>query len=85
MAKHIPERMCIGCRKMFPKNSLLRFVSTDGTVEADISGKKQARGAYICKNNICIDAAKKKKALSKHFKMPVSDSIYDEAKEYING
>jgi len=82
---HIPERMCIGCRQMYPKDRLIKYVSKEGNVELDLSGKKPGRGAYICKCEKCIDIAKKKRLLSRHFKMQIPDSIYDEAKELLNG
>lgn len=85
MAKHIPKRMCIGCREMKPKDELVKFVLNNKEAELDVTGKKSGRGAYICKNEECIDIAKKKKALSKHFKTAVSDKMYDAAKESLNG
>lgn len=85
MAKHIPERMCIGCRTMRPKDELIKTVSKDSTVEVDVNGKKPGRGAYICKDIKCIEASRKKKALSRHFKTQVPDAIYDEIKELLNG
>lgn len=85
MSKHIPERMCIACRKMYPKAALIKLVSKDGVIEFDIKSKKEGRGAYICKSSSCIRMAKKKKALSRHFKMPVGEEIYDKAEEYVDG
>ena len=85
MAKHIPERMCIGCRTMHPKSELIKTVSKDGIIEVDVTGKKPGRGAYICKNIECFEASRKKKALSRHFKTQVPEAIYDEIKELING
>jgi predicted RNA-binding protein YlxR (DUF448 family) len=85
MAKHIPERMCIGCREMHPKPELIKIVSKNGIAEVDAAGKKDGRGAYLCKNFQCIETARKKKALSRHFKMPVPDSLYDEVEELLDG
>lgn len=74
---HIPERMCIGCRKMFAKNELVRLVAADDGIAVDKSQKMQTRGAYICKRHECISAARKKKALSRQFKRNVGDAVYD--------
>lgn len=81
---HIPERMCIACRKMAPKGELIKVVSKDGKVETDRTGKLPGRGAYFCKDIKCIEKAQKKKALSKHFKTKVSDSVYEDVKELLN-
>ena len=82
---HTPERMCVACRQMKQKNELIRIVKSDNTVTLDISQKLGGRGAYICKSKECIDTAKKRKALSKHFKMAVNEEIYDSAQELIQG
>ena len=72
-----PFRMCIACRKMAEKNELLRFALSENEVVLDKNHKIQSRGAYICNNDSCIALAKKKNALSKHFKRKVDESIYD--------
>lgn len=81
---HIPERMCIACREHKPKNELLRFVLEDGAVKKDKMGNTLARGAYICPNGKCIALAKKKKALSRHFKTNIEDSVYDRLLEELD-
>ena len=85
MSKHVPERMCIGCRQMRPKTELIKVVMKDETIEIDTSQKKPGRGAYLCKDMECLTNAQKKKALSKHFKTAVPNSIYDEIKEILDG
>lgn len=80
---HIPERMCISCRQMKPKSELIRLVKSGDVAEIDKANKKDGRGAYICKNEECIKAAKKRRALSRHFKTAVNDSIYDAVLEAV--
>ena len=82
---HIPERMCIGCRKMLPKSELIKVVAKDGNAVVDKGGKLPGRGAYFCRDKKCIENAQKKKALSKHFKMNVPNEIYESVKEQLNG
>ena len=82
---HIPERMCIVCRKMYPKRELIKFVLEENIVVIDNNQKKFGRGAYICKNEDCIKKSRKKHALSAKFKMPVPDEIYDEMRGVLNG
>jgi len=81
MQKKIPMRQCLGCRDMKEKKALIRAVkSPEGEVSLDFVGKKPGRGAYICPNVECLNRAIKAKALSRAFKMQISDSIMEELK-----
>lgn len=82
---HIPERMCIACRGMFPKRELIKFVVENGSVVEDKFQKKNGRGAYICKKEECIEKVRKKRMLSAKFRMPVPDAVYDDLRGVING
>ena len=82
---HIPKRMCISCRCMYEKPTLIKFVVEADEVVIDKTQKKFGRGAYICKKEECIKLAQKKRALSAKFKMPVPDSIYDNLRGEIDG
>ena len=51
-------RMCVGCREMKEKKSLIRVVrSPEGTVSLDPTGKKPGRGAYVCRDGECLGRA----------------------------
>ncbi|MCE1245591.1 MAG: DUF448 domain-containing protein [Firmicutes bacterium] len=53
--KHIPLRMCIVCRKLRPKQELLRMGrSEDGLLHHDQKRTLKGKGIYICLNNGCI-------------------------------
>ena len=74
MAKQIPARVCIGCGEKKEKNKLIRIVRiSEGVYELDESGKKNGRGAYICKNSECLNLAFKKKGLERSFKESVPE------------
>lgn len=76
--KKVPMRMCIGCREMKPKTTLMRIVKTpEGEVMLDMTGKKNGRGAYVCKDATCLQQIRKRKALSNAFSMFIDDSVYD--------
>jgi uncharacterized protein len=45
--KHIPQRTCVGCRKVLAKRELLRLVRTPNGVVVDPSGKLSGRGVYL--------------------------------------
>ncbi len=78
MNKKIPLRQCVGCGEMKSKKELIRVLKTEeeGFV-LDFTGKKNGRGAYICRNAECLKTAKKSKGLDRSFKMAVSDDVYD--------
>ncbi len=77
--KHIPERMCIVCRKMYPQSELIRIVRENGSneIKADTEKKLFGRGAYICKSADCINAVRKRKGIERHLKRPVPSGLYE--------
>ncbi len=78
MEKKIPMRTCIGCRNVRPKTEMIRIVKTkDGSVEADITGKAEGRGAYVCRSAECFAKLRKTKALNRTFKTSVPDEVYE--------
>lgn len=81
--KKVPLRMCIVCREMHPKKSLLRIVSSreDG-VSVDLTGKKSGKGAYLCRNAECMGKAKKTSALKRAFEREIPEEIYGELEKY---
>ena len=78
-------RKCVGCGCEQPKGELLRIVrSPEGRVSINLAGKAAGRGAYICANPDCIEAARKRNALARSLKHPVDSDIYRELKEYVS-
>ena len=84
--KQIPMRMCVACRQMFPKNTLLRIVRLeDGSVVVDRTGKRNGRGAYLCATKTCFDKAIKIRALDRALNISLSEEMKAElAKELEN-
>jgi predicted RNA-binding protein YlxR (DUF448 family) len=59
-AKAVPQRTCVACRQVKPKGELVRLVRVaGGDVEIDTTGKKDGRGAYVCRNRECWEKALK--------------------------
>jgi len=82
--KKVPQRQCLGCREMKPKNELTRVVkSPDSEVSLDYSGKKPGRGAYICNDVNCLKRALKTNALTRAFKVKISENIFNELQQKI--
>ncbi len=80
--KKIPQRSCIGCGLKKDKNDLMRIVrSPEGEFSLDPSGRKNGRGAYICKDPACLEKAEKRKALQRSFKAEVDSRIYQQLRE----
>ncbi len=80
--KKIPQRSCIGCGLKKDKGDLLRIVrSPEGEFSLDPSGRKNGRGAYICKDPACLEKAEKRKALQRSFKTEADSRIYQQLRE----
>ena len=91
--RKIPMRKCTGCNEMKPKNELIRVVKAPdklsdtgvvlekGEIALDLTSKKAGRGAYICKNIECFNAAKKARRFEKAFATQIPSSVYDSMEE----
>lgn len=79
--RKIPLRKCTGCGEMKPKKELIRVLLTsDNNICIDDTGKKNGRGAYICKNIECLKKAVKTKGLERSLKCSIPDEIIDTLK-----
>ena len=84
MSKKIPMRMCVGCRQMKEKREMIRVLRTqEGDICIDVTGKKNGRGAYLCKNPGCLELAVKNHGLERSFKMNISKETVTELTEEI--
>lgn len=72
MPKADPQRSCLGCREVRPKDELLRFVlDPEGTLFPDIARKLPGRGAYTCFKRDCLTVALKRKQFNRAFRSEV--------------
>ena len=79
MPKSIPQRMCTGCHEHRAKNELVRVVrSPEGEVSLDLTGRKNGRGAYICRSAECLKKARKQRALERSLQQPISDELFEQ-------
>jgi len=77
--KKIPIRTCVITGEKLPKKELIRVVRTpEGNVIVDLTGKVNGKGAYLKKDIVTFEKAKKSKILNKKLEVEVPDSIYDE-------
>ncbi len=80
--KKIPMRLCIGCGEMKDKRTMMRVVKTpEDTFVLDVTGKKNGRGAYVCKDKDCLNKAIKSKGLERSFKMSIPKEVYAKLEE----
>ncbi len=76
--RKIPMRMCVGCREMKEKRDLIRVVrSPEGEVSLDPTGKKNGRGAYLCKDTECMKKALKQRQLERQLEVTLSQEVMD--------
>lgn len=76
--KKVPLRTCIGCGLAKVKKELIRVVKTkEGDICLDETGRKNGRGAYLCKNAECFRKARKTKGLERSFQMAIPPEVYD--------
>lgn len=72
-------RRCVGCREMKEKRELLRIVrNNEGEIFVDPTGKKNGRGAYICKDKTCYAQAVKTRSLSREFGCEIPEEVYED-------
>ena len=75
--RKIPMRMCVGCREMKPKASLLRVVKPqDGDAHIDFGGRAPGRGAYVCKSIECLKKAEKTRALDRALDTKIEEAVF---------
>lgn len=81
-AKKIPERTCAACGKKKPKRELVRIVKTpEGKIVADLTGKANGRGTYLCRDKKCFEICRKGRKLDRAFREKVSDEVYNSLDE----
>ncbi len=79
---YLPLRTCAGCRKKGDKKQFLRIAKTgNGEVFFDPDQKAGGRGVYLCRNKTCLDIARKKRALERGLRTPISEEVYAKLSE----
>ncbi len=81
--RHVPERSCVACRTKRPKRELIRIVRTpDGRVEVDESGKRNGRGAYLCRQRRCWERALKRGSLARALRTSITAEMAEALRAY---
>ncbi|MCF0122162.1 MAG: YlxR family protein [Lachnospiraceae bacterium] len=78
-------RKCVGCNTMKSKQELLRILKTqEEEILLDITGKRNGRGAYLCKNLQCLITTVRNKSLERSLGMKIPKEIYENLKKEMN-
>ena len=81
--KHVPQRTCVGCRKIRPKREMVRIVRTpDQGVKIDESGKAPGRGAYLCRERQCWERTLSEKRLDHALQTGLSKEEWEALLEF---
>ena len=84
--KQLPQRTCMGCNSKKDKKDLIRIVKNkQNELIVDKTGKQEGRGAYICNNIECLEKVIKSKRLERVLETKISEEIYSNLKNIING
>jgi hypothetical protein len=83
--KKIPIRTCVVTKEKFPKQELIRVVrNNENHVFIDLNGKANGKGAYLKKDILVLEKAKKTKILERSLECNIPDEIYLELEKIIN-
>ena len=77
-----PMRQCTGCQEMKNKKEMIRVLKTsEGEILLDATGKKNGRGAYLCRSMDCLEKAIRSRGLERSLKVKIPDEVYETLKE----
>jgi predicted RNA-binding protein YlxR (DUF448 family) len=79
-------RRCIATGEALQKHELLRIVRTPtGTIEIDVTGKLNGRGAYVKKDLSILPLLKKNQGLKRALKCDIPSEFYITLEEVLHG
>ena len=80
--RKVPMRQCTGCQEMKNKKEMIRLLKTsEGEILLDATGKKNGRGAYLCRSMDCLEKAIRSRGLERSLKVKIPDEVYETLKE----
>ena len=78
------QRKCMACNTKKNKYELIRIVRTpDGEILVDKQGKIDGRGAYICKDERCLEKVIKSNRIGKILNSNIDKKIYEDIRGVI--
>ncbi len=80
--RKVPMRKCVGCGEMKNKKELIRVLKTpEEEILLDATGRKNGRGAYLCRDQECLLRAVRNKGLERSLGMKIPEEIYENLKK----
>ena len=80
--RKVPMRKCVGCGEMKNKKELIRVLKTpEEEILLDATGRKNGRGAYLCRDQECLLRAARNKGLERSLGMKIPEEIYENLKK----
>ena len=80
--RKVPMRKCVGCGEMKNKKELIRVLKTpEEEILLDATGRKNRRGAYLCRDQECLLRAARNKGLERSLGMKIPEEIYENLKK----
>ena len=80
--RKVTMRQCTGCQEMKNKKEMIRVLKTsEGEILLDATGKKNGRGAYLCRSMDCLEKAIRSRGLERSLKVKIPDEVYETLKE----
>jgi predicted RNA-binding protein YlxR (DUF448 family) len=68
----VPQRRCIGCGRVRPKQELLRLAAKADRAVADPQSRLPGRGAYLCQDSDCAQKAQARGSASRALRRAVT-------------
>lgn len=85
-AKKTPLRTCVACGREAAKRELLRIVrDADGETHVDPGGKAGGRGAYVCAETACFEAAVRKRKLAPALRVSLTEEDVERLRSEFEG
>jgi predicted RNA-binding protein YlxR (DUF448 family) len=79
---HIPQRTCVGCRKVDAQGALVRIARVGPRFLADPRRRLPGRGTYV--HHDCFDRALERGGLARGFKTRVDQNAVDRLRRQWN-
>jgi len=85
-----PERTCVGCRKVAPRDQLVRLVREhipDGVaprVRPDLTGSAPGRGAWLHPDAACLELALRRGGFARSFREKVDTGHLAQELEHLD-
>ncbi len=83
--KKVPLRKCTGCGEMKEKREMMRILKNEEGIVLDLTGKKNGRGAYLCRQKECFGMAVKNRGLERSLKVQIPKEVYEELEKELGG